>query len=253
MKTAASSSTPPKWPWIGLAAGFGVTASGEAPPLDAERAARVDRLWQQACAERPSMFDGRIFVLDRIDANGAQGRWTGYRRAHAQLREPSLFDPPLRALAVNGVVVTADDHVLVARRHPRAIYLPGRWQTPPAGSVEDRGDEPAGTIRLDAQLAAEAEEELGIEPHELRPARPILAIEHPTTHVVDVGLLARTVCTAAELRQRFTRLADPEYDALETVALGSLQERLAHEPSWLPTARLLLQHLVAECRAGRTP
>lgn len=245
MKTAAASSTSPDWPRVVLAEGFGVTALGDAPALDADRAAEVGRLWAEACAARPSMFDGRIFVLDRLDAAGATGRWTGYRRAYAQLRAPSLFDPPLRALAVNGVVVTADRHVMIARRAADAIYLPGGWQTPPAGSVEDRG-EADRRVDLWAQLAAEAQEELAIAPEELGPARPLLAIGHPRTHVVDIGLLVRTSCTAATLQTRFAATRNPEYDALHAIALDHLPHWLDTGHALLPTARLLLEALAAD-------
>lgn len=90
------------------------------------------------------MFNGQIFCADRVSAGHVTGHWTEYRRLVAQLAEPALFAAlQIRALAVCGALCTPDS-VVVAQREHRAIYQPGPWQLPPAGSVDHHAATPGG-------------------------------------------------------------------------------------------------------------
>ncbi len=212
-------------------------AMAELPP-DLER--RVAGLWTAERAERPELFNGRVFCADRIAPGRIAGHWTEYRRVLAQMRHPELFYRlRIRALAVNGLIECADGLIL-GRRQAEAIYLPGFWQAPPAGNIEARDG--SATIDLTGQLLAELDEELGLRPAEIGEVRAVAAIEHAGTHVVDVGCLLRTTLSFADVEARWRTAGNGEYDALRLVAPGDVAETLsAHEPMLLPSARILMR------------
>ncbi len=209
----------------------------ELPP-DLE--ARIAWLWIAERAERPGLFNGRVFCADRIAPDRIEGHWTEYRRVLAQLRHPELFDRlRIRALAVNGLIECADGLIL-GRRHAKAIYLPGFWQSPPAGNVEMRNG--LESIDLTGQLLAELDEELGLQPVEVEGIRAVAAIEHADTHVVDVGYLLRTPLPFASIEARRSTAGNDEYDALRLVAPDDVPRLLSgREPMLLPSARILMQ------------
>ena len=209
----------------------------ELPP-DLER--RVASLWTAERAERQELFNGRVFCADRVTPDRIVGHWTEYRRVLAQMRHPELFDRlRIRALAVNGLIECADGLVL-GRRQAGAVYLPGFWQAPPAGNVEARNG--SATIDLTGQLLAELDEELGLQPAEVEDVRAVAAIEHASTHVVDVGCLLRTTLSFADIEARRLAVGNGEYDALRVVAPGDVAWTLSgHEPMLLPSARILMR------------
>ncbi len=205
------------------------------PDLDA----RINALWAAECAGRPGLFNGRVFCADTIAPDRIDGHWTEYRRVLAQMRHPDLFDRlQIRALAVNGLIECRDGLVL-GRRHSGAMYLPGFWQSPPAGNVEARNG--LDTIDLTSQLLAELDEELGLQPAEVEDVRAVVAIEHAGTHVVDVGFLLRTTLSFATIEARRVHAGNDEYDALRVVTPDAVARLLSEgEPMLLPSARILM-------------
>lgn len=215
-----------------------------APILPAEIEAMIDAFWTEQCALRPSLFNGRVFCADRVTATEIGGHWTEYRRTFAQLLRPSLFPVlSIRALAVNGLVECADGLIL-GRRQPEAIYLPGCWQTAPAGNVEAREDD---SLDLTDQLLAELQEELGLGRDEVDLIRPVVAIEHGVSHVVDVGFLLRTRLDFAQVRHRHAQAGNDEYDVLRLVPPTGIDDFITEAGSTLmPSARILI-----DCWRGR--
>jgi hypothetical protein len=142
------------------------------PDLDAALDAAVEGLWRAAAARvaaggAGTLFNGRVFSADRITATEITGHITEFRRIVAQMEQPGLFGVlGLRPLAVCGVLCCADG-VPFGRRHPAAIYQPGMWQLPPAGSVDPGAVRADGTVDLCAQVLAELTEELGISPDQV--------------------------------------------------------------------------------------
>ncbi len=209
----------------------------ELPP-DLE--ARVASLWSAERARRPSLFNGRVFCADRIAPDRIEGHWTEYRRVLAQMRHPDLFDRlRIRGLAVNGLIECADGLVL-GRRQADAVYLPGFWQSPPAGAVETR----VGLVAEDltTQLLAELDEELGLQPAEVEDVRAVVAIDHADSHIVDVGFLLRTTLSFASIEARRSVAGNDEYDALRVVAPDDVARvSSGDEPMLLPSARILMR------------
>jgi hypothetical protein len=199
------------------------------PELDASLDATVEELWctaarRVAAGGAGALFNGRVFSADRITPTRITGHVTEFRRIVAQMEQPQLFGAlGLRPLAVCGVLRCADG-VPFGRRHPAAIYQPGMWQLPPAGSVDAKSVRPDGTVDLIAQVLAELAEELGIQPDQVEPPRPLCVVEHPGSHVSDVGIALATALTAAQVLHAHRTHANAEYNPLVVVPFAELAD-----------------------------
>ncbi len=208
-------------------------------------------IWQTELQRRPNLFNGAIFSADSITPELITGHWTEYRRLVAQLRSPALHASlGVRSLAVTGLL-HGPYGVLLGRREHRAIYHAGWWQLPPAGSVDHSAALADGTVDLRRQLLAEAEQELGLTAEDLAACRPICAVEHARTHVVDIGLAAEMTLPPAQVALRHRASRDAEYQAVTLVPLSKL-------PAWLeavagqlvPSTPIFLQRWQAGEAAG---
>ena len=225
------------WAVILLQPGFRVRETRAMPQLPPAVEAEVAGIWHDERRSRPRLFNGTVFSADRVSAAGIEGHWTEYRRALAQLRAPALFEAlRIRAIAVTGLLECADGIVL-ARRETGAVYQPGRWQSPPAGSVERRSGRQGGSrggdaVDLEAQILDECEEELGLPAHDLAVLRAVLAIEHPGSHIVDVGMTLRTARRFTAIEAAWRGRGNREYDRLALLTPPT--------PELLPTTRALI-------------
>ena len=229
-----------EWRITRLRPDFQVRVARSRPELPPAVEARVAALWAQELRQRPRLFNGTVFSVDTTAPGHVEGHWTEYRRALAQMRAPDLFARlGIRALAVNGLLECADGIVL-GRRDPAAVYRPSRWHGPPAGSVEQRPESGSG-IDLAAQLLDECREELGIAVADVVASRPVLAIEHPGSHVVDIGMLLRTALDFARIEAAWSGNGNREYDRLRLLSRESARDDAALRPLDLlpPTLALL--------------
>ncbi len=223
-----------------LAAPLRVLATRPMPALPAALEAEIDRLWHLAQARTGGkLFNGRVFCADAIAPTLIRGHWSEYRRVVAQIARHDLFaDLAQRSLAVGGVVA-GPDGVVFGRRPADAIYQPGEWQLPPAGTVDLGAARPAGAmlgeVDVLATLFTELEEELGLAAADVRNPRPLCLVEHadPATgrgsHVLDLGVALDTALPAAALRARHRAGGDEEYAGLEMVPLAALPGFMARE------------------------
>jgi len=199
------------------------------PELDPSLNATVEQLWSTAAQRVASggagtLFNGRVFSADRITPTEITGHITEFRRIVAQMERPELFATlQLRPLAVCGVLRCANG-VPFGRRHPAAIYQPGMWQLPPAGSVDPAAIAPDGTVDLRAQVLIELAEELGIQSHQVDQPRPLCVIEHSGSHVSDVGMALTTKLTGAQVLRAHQRYANAEYRTLTFVKFKDLPD-----------------------------
>ncbi len=204
--------------------------------------AQVAALWAQEVRQRPHLFNGTVFSVDTTAPGCVEGHWTEYRRVLAQMRAPGLFATlGIRALAVNGLLECADGIVL-GRRDPTSVYQPGRWHGPPAGSVEQRtGPGGGGGVDLAAQVLDECREELGIPAADVVASPPVLAIGHPGSHVVDIGMLLRTALDFTRIEAAWNGNGNREYDRLRLLTRGSARDDAALLPLNLlpPTLALI--------------
>jgi hypothetical protein len=199
------------------------------PALDAKLNATVERIWRKAVQRVAeggggALFNGEVFSADRITPTEITGHVTEYRRAVAQMERPALFAAlGLRPLAVCGVLRCANG-VVFGQRHPAAIYQPGMWQLPPAGSVDSSVVMPDGTVELRGEIEIELAEEVGLMPNQVDPPRPLCVVEHPGSHVCDVGIALTTKLTGAQVRRAHQRYGNAEYAALAIVACSKLAD-----------------------------
>lgn len=209
----------------------------------------VERLWLTACHRVSSggagqLFNGRVFSADRIGDSEITGHMTEFRRIVAQMDDPLLAEAlGLRPLAVCGVVRCAGG-VVIGRRPAAAVYQPGMWQLPPAGSVDANALRPDNRIDLAGQILAELHEELGLSPTMVSAPRPICIVEHPGSRVSDLGLAMTTRLDAETIRATHRASGNTEYDPLLVVPEAELGTFVASAGADLvPPAREFLARL----------
>lgn len=218
---------------------------GLAPALDAA----VERLWRDACARAEAggagrLFNGSVFSADSFAPHEITGHMTEFRRVVAQMRDPRMFAAlGLHPFAVCGVLRCAGG-IVIGRRHADAVYQPGLWQLPPAGSVDASALRPDGSIDIGAALLGELTEELGLPAREMDAPRPLCVVEHPDSHVCDLGLALRTRLDAAGVLEAHAAAGNTEYDPLLVVAEAELPGFVASIGTDLvPPAREFMKRL----------
>ncbi len=221
-----------------------VTVAGERPGLRADIEAEIERLWQAASARLGgALFNGRVFSADVITPARVSGHFTEFRRIVAQMARPELFASlGLRPLAVNGIV-RLEDGVLLGRRSARTAYQARMWQLPPAGSV-DPGAVDGGRIDLTAQLLRELSEEVGLVAPRAGVGRPLCIVEHPGSHVLDIGIPVRIALDGATALALHARSSNGEYDPMRVVPEEDLARVLTGlGEALVPPARIFLARL----------
>jgi hypothetical protein len=196
--------------------------------LDATLEAEIDRLWDVAqlrikSGGAGSLFNGQVFSADYITKSHICGHMTEFRRIVAQISRPELYEVlGLRPLAVCGVLQCVSG-VVIGRRHTGAIYQAGMWQLPPAGSVDAGAVRIDGSIDLAGQLLKELREELGISASLVDRPTPLCLVEHPGTHISDLGMAMTTALDAAAVLAMHRVGGNNEYDPLLVVAKADVQ------------------------------
>lgn len=170
---------PPVWQVHAIAPDLRLHIVRGMPALPAALEAEIDRLWAVAQARMAGkLFNGRVFNADTLAADRLSGHWTECRRIVAQMERPELFAHlGQRPLAVNGIV-QGPGGVVFGQRAAGAVYQPGQWQLPPAGSVDAGAARPDGTVDPLAALIAELREELGLPPEAVQTPRPLATVKH---------------------------------------------------------------------------
>jgi len=188
------------------------------------------------------LFNGQVFCADRIGPDVIEGHWTEYRRQVAQFADPALAPAlGLRCLVVCGAVCCPDG-VVLGRRDPGALYQPGEWQLPAAGSV-DRGADRGDTADLQAALLSELQEELGVGGDAVEAMRPLCLVMHPSG-VLDLGIQVTTRLGGAEILAARRAHGNREYAALAIVPPGGIEAYVATRHGTLvPTAHELLRRI----------
>ncbi len=215
-----------------LATGLRVQVTLPMPALPPAVDVEVERLWGIACARvaaggAGALFNGRVFSADTIAPDMITGHLTEFRRIVAQMERPALFDAlGVRPLAVCGVLRCADG-VVFGRRHAGAIYQADMWQLPPAGSVDAHAVGADGGVALGRQLLSELREELGLSPDEVDTPVPPCVVEHPDTHVSDLGMALHCKLDGDAIRAAHAGRGNGEYPILRIVPLADLPGFLA--------------------------
>jgi hypothetical protein len=222
-----------------------VAVEHDLPALRPALEREVEQLWQAARARLgTALFNGQVFSADRIAPRRVGGHFTEFRRIVAQVARPDLFaELGLRPLAVNGIVRVRDG-VLIGRRSLRTAYQAGMWQLPPAGSVDAGAADAWGRIDLVAQLLKELHEEVGIVAERSAVGRPLCIVEHPGSHVLDIGIPIEVPIDAAVALSLHARAGNGEYEPVCVVPHAELATFLAGlGGAVVPPARTFLARL----------
>jgi hypothetical protein len=229
-----------------LAAGLRVTVTRPMPELSPALDAEVEALWQVACARvatggAGALFNGRVFSADSFAPDAITGHLTEFRRIVGQMERPSLFEAlGVRPLAVCGVV-RCEDGVVFGRRHAGAIYQADMWQLPPAGSVDSHAVGADGVVALQRQLLAELREELGVSADDVDSPVPLCVVEHPASHVSDLGMALCSRLDGAAIRAAHAERGNGEYPTLRIVGIEELPAFLLEAgESMVPPAPVFL-------------
>jgi 8-oxo-dGTP pyrophosphatase MutT (NUDIX family) len=216
----------------------------EALPPALERA--VALLWQTARARNAALFNGRVFSADTVAPHLLTGHMAEFRRMLAQIARPDLGAAlQLRPVAVVGVLLCPDG-VVIGQRDSAAVYQPGFWQTPPAGSVDAGALRPDGTLDPQRQLLAELQEELGVPASAVENLAPICMVEHPGSRVLDIVYRIALSWSAGAVLEAHRRHGNGEYARLDVLEHRTLSAAAAALGTQLtPPARLFLSRLHA--------
>jgi hypothetical protein len=236
-----------------LASGLRVQVARPMPGLPQALDAEVERLWHIACARvaaggAGTLFNGRVFSADTIAPDMITGHLTEFRRIVAQMERTDLHaELAVRPLAVCGVLRCADG-VVFGRRHTGAVYQADMWQLPPAGSVDAHAVGADGVVALGLQLLDELREELGLAPDDVDAPVPLCVVEHPGSHVSDLGMALHSRLDGGAIRAAHAGRGNGEYPTLRIVPVQELRHFLAEAgdavvppvPVFLARAGLLL-------------
>jgi hypothetical protein len=219
------------------------------PPLPPALDAAVDVAWGAAQGRMGGrLFNGRVFSADTIAPARIDGHWTEFRRIVAQMDRPELFaDLGVRPLAVGGVIA-GPGFVLFGRRPEGAVYQPGEWQLPPAGSIDPSAEVTGGWIDPLRQLHAELAEEIGLPADAVHGAHALAIVEHAGSHVCDLGIALATDWEAPAIAAAHAARGDGEYGELAFVVPAELPDFLARH-----AGRVTRQAPVFLVRAGWLP
>jgi len=183
-----------------------------------------------------------VFSADALSPTEIAGHLTEYRRIVAQMERPALFDDlRLRPLAVCGVL-RCDGGLVFGRRHLDAVYQPGMWQLPPAGSVDAGAVDAAGMVDVRSQFMAELREELGLAASAVSEPRTVCVVEHAGSHVLDLGLELATTLPAGRLVTLHRDSGNGEYDPLVVVPEARLAAFVASSDV-VPSSVVFLRRL----------
>jgi hypothetical protein len=220
------------------------------PDLSPGLEREVEALWRAAAARVAAggagrLFNGLVFSADAITRGQITGHMTEFRRIVAQMENPELFAAlGIRSLAVCGALCCADG-VVIGRRPAAAVYQPGMWQLPPAGSVDGGALCADDTLDVHGQVLAELAEEVGLGRGDVGEPVPLCVVEHPGSHVCDLGLALQTgLDTGAVLAAHRAAPSGAEYDPLLIVPFDEVETFVARVgESLVPPAREFLARL----------
>ena len=204
-----------------------VRITREMPRLSPELEVLIDQIWARAAARVEAggagrLFNGRVFCIDTIAPSLITGHLTEYRRLVAQAENHALFaELGIRSLAACGVL-RCSGGVVIGRRHAAAIYQPGMWQLCPAGSVDAGVRRANGTMDFRTQLLIELREELGLDRDAIGDVTPLCVVEHPGSHVCDLGLATTTAIDAGSVLEAHHSRGNGEYDPLRIIPIEGL-------------------------------
>jgi hypothetical protein len=166
----------------------------------AEReAANIVDHWARALAERPRLFDGKVYLLRALSLREGvlEGTFVPADfKSFVYWRAQGYPDASVRDGFGSSLIRSAEGHVLLGRQG--AGYLNAGLAYPPGGMI-DVHDTHAGVIDIDASIARELTEETGLDTASLaRVPGYVLAQSGP---LVSIAIEWRSTLAAEALRE----------------------------------------------------
>lgn len=203
-----------------------VRLSAPTPIIAPEMLLRIEEIWQREKARRgKTLFNSRLFSIDRSAPDAIAGWMTEYRYFLAQRRDPSLYaELKIRPLAVTGVLCCKNG-IVFGRRADQTEMDAKLWELVPSGSVDDQAVNHDGRVSLERSILIELHEEIGIRASEvLIPSTAFALVEDSESHVTDAGLVLKIDCSGEQILEKFSELENREYSALKVVAVSAIPE-----------------------------
>ncbi len=232
--------------WRPLSADVTLVVSSEPDPLPDALQVRVDRAWNAAREQNPTLFDGGIFSHRGVteDSTGTVTRVEGcivpYSRYLAcQIDRDLASELGLWVMGVAGLLLSADGPV--AGRRFRTAMGSGEFELAPAGTI-GRSDVHGAAIDVRRCILGELDEELGLTVADLRDApEPFALIEDQAIRVADVALWMRTRLSFDQIAAIHQRHPGREYDQLVLVGASESSTLLPASGALIEAAVRLLQ------------
>jgi len=201
--------------------GFRVLDSASAPAPPEDVLARVRQLWEEELAQRPGLFNGRLFSLEAMHGGEARGFMAEYMWYVAQLRAPELREHlRVRSLAVSGLV-TAGGHVLFGLRKNSLAIEGGLWELAPSGTIHGGHREPGGAISWREHFLEELREELGIEAAAAK-ATAFALVEDTETGIWELGVSVEIPLDHRDVLAAWANLPRSEHSELAAVPVADV-------------------------------
>lgn len=206
--------------------------------------AEVERHWQARLTERPRMFNGRVFILTRLDITphrvSASFIETDFM-TFLGWRDGVFADDGVRDGFVFGLLKDATGAVVLGRQAQG--HLNAGFAYPPAGFIDAADVGPDGRIDVEASIRRELEEEMALTAADVvRGEGHLVVMCGP---IVAFGIPFRARLAAAPLidhvRAHIAAEAVPELE--DVVVVRSLDDvaRIAMTPH----AELAVRHVIA--------
>ncbi len=196
-----------------------LTAPVPRPPADALD--RAEAIWREETARLPSLYNGRIFSVERLEGSLAVGFFAPYMWHVAQFRQPELFEHfRVRSLAVSGLVQAAG-HVVFGLRRRDLVVEPGLWESAPTGTIDDTRLNPDGSPCWRAQFLAELAEELGLSAR-AEALTSVALVEDTVTHIIELGVAVSLPVGPDGVLAAFVGVDKPEHDQLSIVPVADV-------------------------------
>lgn len=150
---------------------------------------RINDAWESLRAANPRYHDGAMLVVE------SRSPLTVRRDTYRTLATAAIFDPTIRALGVQGVVIGRDrsehEHTLFGRRSAETRIYGGLWENAPSGGMTaapGRGALSLGDFI--GALRGEGIEELGLDLADAE-IKPIALLDDPRAFSIDLVLEVR--------------------------------------------------------------
>jgi 8-oxo-dGTP pyrophosphatase MutT (NUDIX family) len=214
----------------------------------------IEEIWQAERVKRPSLFNGKVFTVEKVADGRIWGGFTEYRLFMAQWQRPELFDElQIHALAVTGVLRTQGG-VIWGRRSADSTQYPGIWELIPSGGVDDQSRNQEGQFDLIEQLVRELKEETGAEKEALEGIHPLCFFHDAPTHLFHFIAELRTSLSLAEISGLRSSLEHKEHSEITQVAPEELEKFASQQPpAFSRLTRIMLSHSSCGHLMGQNP